>query len=217
MQHPLRTTISSLLLLCALIANPTKAQDILASTGVSTRSYNYVEVEYLTNVDQDSPFLINGLLDISRGFALTGRYTNQREQLISDSPILSGEASTDVFLIGLLYHTQLLNLSSTDWFAEVGVGRLQLDVDTEAVQITQGINLFRLAGGVRQTVTERLEIELSADFFFVASTDVTNQSEDFTVSARGVFRVARNFDLALSLTEVPSANILGLGFRFTWL
>lgn len=216
MRHLLPKGLAAIFLLSALLANPSSAQDILSSTGVSTRSYNYIEVEYLTNVDQDTPFLINGLLDISRGFALTGRYTNQREQLISDSASFSGEASTDLFTVGLLYHNRLLALSNTDWFVEAGLGRLELDVNTEAVQISQGINLGRLAGGIRQTVTERLEVELSTVYLYAASTDITNETGDLTVSARGVFRVARNFDVALSFTEVPSVNIVGLGFRFTW-
>ena len=76
--------------------------------------------------------------------------------------------------------------------------------------------MVRLAGGVRQTVTERLELELATDFLCAAETDVTNQSTDLTVSARGIFRVTKNFDVALSLTEVPSANIVGLGLRFTF-
>ncbi len=216
MHHRLHTTLSTLLLLCAFASHSAKAQDILASTGVSTRSYSYVEVEYLANVDQDFPFLINGLLDISRGFAITGRYTNQRAQLVSDSEALSGEARSDLFTVGLLYHNQFLNFSNTDWFAEVGAGRLQLNVETNLADITQGINLFRLAGGVRHTLSERLEVELSTDFLLAAATDITNQSSDLTVSARGVYRVTRNFDLALSFTEVPNANNIGLGFRFTW-
>jgi len=216
MHHLLPRGLTFGFLLIGLLANQSNAQDILSSTGVSTRSYNYVEVEYLTNVDQDTPFLINGLLDISRGFSITGRYTNQREQLVSDSASFSGEASTDLFTIGLLYHNRLFRLPNTDWFVEAGIGRLQLDVDTEAVQISQGINLVRLAGGVRQTLTERLEVEVSTNFLHAADTDVTNETQDLTVAARGVYRVTRNFDVALSLTEVPSVNIVGLGFRFTW-
>lgn len=214
MHHTLRTGLSAIILLSALISNPLAAQDILSSTGVSTRSYNYVEVEYLTNVSQDAPFLINGFLDISRGFAISGRYTNQSAQLNLVSDDL--EISTDQFTLGLLYRNQLLGLSNTDWFAEVGIGRLQVQIDSNAIRATQGVNLFRLSGGLRRTITERLEVELATNFLLTQSDGFVNEVQDLTVSARGVYRVGKNFDVALSLIEVPNANLVGLGFRFTW-
>lgn len=216
MYHLLHRGLISTFLFSALVANQADAQDILASTGVSTRSYSYIEAEYVVNSDQETPIIINGLVDIARGFALTGRYTNQRDQFTSDVDSFSGDATLDLFTVGLLYHNQLFELKNTDWFAEIGVGRLQLQVDTEAVKLTQGINVALLSGGVRHTVTERLELELATNFLIAQQTDVSNQNTDFTVSARGVFRVTRNFDVALSLTEVPTANIIGLGLRFTF-
>lgn len=192
------------------------AQDILSSTGSSTRSYSYLEVQYLTNVDQSTPFVVTGLLDLSRGFALTGQYTNQSEQLISDSADLTGEARTDLFILGLLYHNRIGLVPNTDWFVELGLGHLQLDVDTSIVEISQGVLIGRAVGGFRHTFSERVEAQVSAEALYADGTDVTNESIDLTVSATAVFRVLSFFDLALSVNEVPSANIFGLGFRFTW-
>lgn len=193
-----------------------QAQDILSSTGSSTRRYNYVEVQFLTNVDQSNPFLVTGLVDIAYGFAFIGQFTNQREQLISDEPNLNGEASTDLFTLGVLYRNRLFRFKETDWFVEAAAGNLQLEVDTPAAQITQNILILRGSGGVRQTLTERLELELSGDVLFAEQTAVTNSSTDVTVSATAVYRLFRNFDIALSLNEVPNTNIVGVGLRVTW-
>lgn len=199
-----------------ITGNLAQAQDILSSTGSSTRRYNYVELQFLTNVDQSNPFLVTGLLDLTRGFALTGQFTNQREQLISDEPNLNGEAGTDLFTVGLLYRNQLFSFQNSDWFVEGAAGRLQLEVDTPAAQITQGILILRGSGGIRQTLTERLELELSGDVLFAEATAVTNSSTDVTVSATAVYRVVRFIDVALSINEVPNTNIVGLGLRVTW-
>ncbi len=216
MHVTLRDGLLTLVFMSAITGKTATAQDILASTGVSTRSYNYAEIQYLTNVDQSNPFLVTGLVDLTRGFALKGQYTNQREKLISDSADLTGDARTDLFTLGVLYHNRLRGFSDTDWFAEVAAGRLQLQVDTPLVKITQGVLIGQVAAGIRHTLTERIELEVSVDAVHAKATSVTNSSTDLTVSAIGIYRVMRNFDIALSINEVPSTNILGIGLRFTW-
>jgi len=216
MYHLLLRLLPAVVLVSAITGNTASAQDILSSTGVSTRSYNYAELQYLTNVNQSNPFLATGLLDISRGFALTGQYTNQQEKLISDNELLNGSARTDVFYVGLLYHNQLFQLPDTDWFAEAAVGRLQVDFDTTAIKVVQGIFISRFGGGARHTLSERAEVEVSGEAVYVESSAVTRESLDVTVSATAVYRVLQNIDIALSLNEVPSANIFALGVRLTW-
>jgi len=74
----LRRAWPAIILLSAFSVGNVSAQDIFRSAAQSTRSYNYIEAQYLANVDQISPFFVKGLLDLNGSFALTGRYTNQR-------------------------------------------------------------------------------------------------------------------------------------------
>jgi len=207
--------LSAIALILALIGNQASAQDLFRTVGVSTRDYNYVEAHYLYSSEVNNLFLLSGLISIKGPFALTGRYTNNR-QSVENEELGSVQGRTDIYSFGLLYHNRLLQFDNIDWYAEVALGQYLASIDTNVIEIDEAIFLQTASAGLRLTVTERLELEASVDAFHLNEKAPFREVTNITVSGRAVFRIFNNFDLSLRLDEAPLNNILGLGLRYAW-
>ncbi|MCK5923158.1 MAG: hypothetical protein KAG66_19620 [Methylococcales bacterium] len=190
-----------------LVCMPLFAQDLFKSTGTSTRSYNYIEAQYLFELDIDVPFLATFSIDIDESLSITAEYFTISQILTFNGEDFDVDASTAI--VGLLYHRPLSRQRNIDWFAAMSVGREEAMVSAGGQTLKDTTPKHVGLVGLRQSISARLEAEAAVRVQQVVSTDV---SVEFKV----VYRVAGNFDIALGARDVSDADLLGIGLRYTW-
>lgn len=190
-----------------VVCTPLFAQDLFRSTGTSTRSYNYIEAQYLFELDIDVPVLATFLIDIDESLSLTAEYFTISQILTFNGEDFDVDATTAI--AGLLYHRPLSREKNIDWFVAMSVGREEAMVSARGQTLKDATRKHVGLLGLRLTISAGLEAEAAVRVQQVVSTDVTAE-------LKVVYRVAGNFDIALGARDVSNADLLGIGLRYTW-
>jgi hypothetical protein len=190
-----------------VVCTPLFAQDLFKSTGTSTRSYNYIEAQYLLELDIDVPVLATFLIDIDESLSLTAEYFTVSDIVNFEGVDVDVDASTAT--AGLLYHRPLSRAKNVDWFVAMSIGREEAMVSAGGQTLKDAKRKHVGLVGLRQSISAKLEAEAAVRVQQVNTTDVT---VDFKV----VYRVAGNFDIALGARDVSDTDLLGVGLRYTW-
>lgn len=221
-----------------VVCTPLFAQDLFKSTGTSTRSYNYIEAQYLFDTVINVPILATLLLDIDESISITAEYLKQSDSVLFEDFDDDGDVNVDAestsAMIGLLYHQPLSRQRNIDWVAAVSVGQV------EAMAAARGVSLKSTARthvgyfGLRQSISARLEAEIGARIVQRDATKATvgvpdnipfdpdtvdtriAGATDVLVDLKVVYRIAGFFDIALGVQGVSEGDLLGIGFRYTW-
>ncbi|MBX2825072.1 MAG: hypothetical protein KTR33_10110, partial [Gammaproteobacteria bacterium] len=143
--------------LAMALAVPAAAQDVFGNTGSSTHSYNYVEFQYLVNIDTDLPLYLTALIDINESLSFNAEYLRVTESVTESGQTLDLEAQQ--YGIGLVYHEPFGNFESTDWVAGFLIGRITASGRLGNVRASIGENFQQVYGGLRKTLSEKLEAE----------------------------------------------------------
>jgi len=162
-----RFTGLALSILFILSSSQLHAQDLLSSTGNATRSYSFVEFQYLPELADDTdglPLLLNAIAAITDRISLTGEYQrvgNNASNAAGDTAKLEGENLQG----GFLYHQEFPFLADSDWVAGLSVGRTRLEAERtrnsdglrETAEST--VNFQEVYAGLRRSFTDKIEGE----------------------------------------------------------
>lgn len=188
------------------------AQDLLRSTGSSARSYNYVEAQYLVNVDLDAPILATAQVALNDRFSLIAVFNKLDESGTEQNVSVNVEA-TEISL-GLSYHDLFQFLPATDWVAALSYGQVDYSIDASdtvnTLTVSDKDDFFEAYAGLRHSVNDRLEAEAGLSLVHLEGN--TDTSGDLTL----VYRVAERLDVALGLNGVTEEDTVGIGLRLTW-
>ena len=191
---------------------PLWSQDLLGSTGSTTRSYSFVEVQYLPDLDADLPLLATIVVDVADSISVTGQYLKQSTSLIEPETQVEFDLDGEALSIGLLYHQTLDAISDSDWVAGLSLGRVRAEGSALNGLVTAKSSEEFQEGyiGIRRTMTNTIEAEFGLTALRLdGDTDVTGEF-------RAVFRIRPSLDIALALNEIGEADLFGVGFRYTW-
>lgn len=196
----------------ALTATSTlQAQDLLRSTGVATRSYNYVEIQYLVDMEASPPLLATLVMDITDSLSFRGEYLNQSFNISDPESGLAFDADAEALSVGVLYHQRLDAMENTDWVAGFMVGRAEVEGRFLGISAKETNNFQEAYLGIRRTLSSELEFEVGANFYRGDDGDI-----DPTADVKLVLRIQPSIDIALAGNEIGEADILGIGLRYTW-
>lgn len=189
-----------------------RAQDLLGSTGSTTRSYSYFEVQYLPELDADLPLLANLVVDITDSISVRAEYLKQATTIVEPSSGLEIDFDGEALSLGLLYHQPLAAIADSDWVVGLSLGRVSAEGSAFGGLLTTEVsdNTQEAYAGIRRTMTDKIEGEAGLTALRVSGdTDVTGD-------LRVVFRVRPSVDVALALNEIGEGDFFGIGFRYTW-
>lgn len=195
------------------------AQDLFGSTNTTSHSYNYIEAQYLVDVDATPPVLASILLDASDHWSIKGEYIkqdfgNQADLAGLDPSVIEINAEITAVSVGGLYHRPFSMLKRSDWIAGFMVGRAEILIESEQLGFRESSNFSfqELYAGIRKTFTPKLEGEVAINYYRDSDTS------DFSGDVKVVYRVIRSFDVALAVNEINSDgdNFVGIGLRYTW-
>lgn len=203
-------TIAGIAGLLAAVTAPVQAQDLVSSVNSVTRSYNYVEIQYLPEVDADLPILAIAVIDINDNWSLRGEYTKLDIDLGDDSVDFNAVG----YSLGVLYHKPLAAMSNSDWVAGLSFGKIDLEIDYIYLDepITGTTDFQEGYLGIRRTLTPQLEGEVGVTAYH----DEDDSDISFSGDLKLVFRVRPSLDIALSLNEIGEGDLFGFGLRYTW-
>ena len=204
----------------ALLSGKAQAQDLFDSTNTTSLRYNYVEAQYLFNLDASPPVLATALLDVWDNWSILGEFLNvdiddAAEQFGADSQTeVTAEAT--LISVGALYHQRFSLLTQSDWIAGflLGWGEVRLEIPQLFVDEEDSFSFQELFAGVRKTLAPKLEGEVTLNYSRSSDLDVNEITADVTL----VYRVLRSFDVALAGNDIggDDGNNLGIGLRYTW-
>ncbi|MFK7996270.1 MAG: hypothetical protein AB8B87_19180 [Granulosicoccus sp.] len=211
-------TVRGLLVIAsALFSTSALSQDLFSSTNSTVHSYNYLEVQYLTDMDASPPVLAALLLDISDNWSFKAEYLNQEyDDLASEFDFVDNSvvvtASAQVLSAGGLYHHPFSRMAQSDWIAGFMLGRTEVSVEIPSINFSgeadQSFQEFY--AGIRRTFTPKLEGEATINLY--RDSDTTDTTYDVKV----VYRAFEAFDVAVAGNELGGADIIGIGLRYTW-
>lgn len=194
------------------------AQDLFGSTGSTTRSYSYVEAQWLTNLDTDGvPLRANILVAITDSISISGEYFSQSGVV----PFLGTDVEIEVEQIsaGLVYHRPFTFIENSDWVVGLSLGQVRANLRAanadRSVSVKTEDPIQQLYVGIRRSIVDKLEGEVGIN--------VVRSEEDTSAvgSVRFVYRVLPAIDIALALNDIGADddrqdNLLGIGLRYTW-
>ncbi|MFK7853996.1 MAG: hypothetical protein AB8B79_07785 [Granulosicoccus sp.] len=188
------------------------AQDLLGSTGSTTRSYSYFEVQYLPELDTDLPLLANLVVDITDSISVRAEYLKQASTLIDAGTGLEIDFDGEALSLGLLYHQPLAAIADSDWVAGLSFGRVRVEGSfaNGLFNVETSDDFQEAYAGIRRTLSDKVEGEAGITAFRILG------DTDFTGDLRIVFRVRPSVDVALALNEIGEGDLFGIGFRYTW-
>jgi len=200
-----------------MLSTSALSQDFFSSTNSTVHSYNYLELQYLLDVDASPPVLATMVLDISNNWSLKAEYLNQdfgdvTEEFGFDPDMFSFEAEAQVISVGGLYHAPLASVEQTDWIAGLMLGRIYVsvkEIDLDIV-VEDDSGFQEVYAGFRRTFSPRLEGEATLSYFR------TSDDSDTTADVTIVYRAFEKLDVALAGNELGDADIIGIGLRYTW-
>ena len=195
-------------ILVVTICTPVFAQDVLRSTGTSARSYNYLEGQYLTNVDTDTPLVLTLLVDLAGSLSLVAKYIKVTASVAEQGIEVSGSAVSKS--IGIVYHQSLEALDQTDWVVEFSAGKQEVTLSIPGQSVSDTGSFQEVYLGLRRTLTDGIEGELGARRW------KADGDAEVTGEAKLVYRYAESLDIAFGLREITESNIIGIGLRYTW-
>ena len=195
-------------ILVVTICTPVFSQDVLRSTGTSARSYNYLEGQYLTNVDTDTPLVLTLLVDLAGSLSLIAKYIKVTASIVEQGIDVKGSAVSKS--IGIVYHQPLEALDQTDWVIELSTGKQEITVSLQGQSLSDSGSVQEVYLGLRRTLADRVEGELGARRWKAGDT------AEVTGEAKVVYRYAESLDIAFGLREITESNIFGIGLRYTW-
>lgn len=197
-----------------------EAQDLFDSTNTATRSYNFVELQYITDMDVDLPLLANISVAVTDSISFVGVYTKTDVDVDDDDTDgITLDAGVESFGIGLEYHNTFNYFSDTDWVAGLIVGQARIDLSASAVdefgqdigiQIEDTSSFQQASLGLRRTLTAKFEGEAGLSLFR------TSDDSEVTGFAQVVYRLIPAVDIAISLTDITEQDLVGIGLRYTW-
>ena len=201
------------------ICNVTFSQDLFESNVSTTRSYNYLELQYLFNVDASPPLMATLLLGVSRNWSLKAEYSTRDETELL--PTLQGDADSvriDVESqsgsIGALFHTAVPAIDHTDFIVGLMFGRTEIkgEVLSDFLNFTvDDSRAFQEAHvGFRRSFLPTLEGEIAVNYR--RESDDSETTADITL----VFRALEFFDVAFAGNQLGGEQTLGIGLRYTW-
>jgi len=195
------------------------AQDLLSSTGTATRSYSFVEFQYLPEIAKDTdelPIRLSLIAAVTDSISLTGRY---QQAAFADSDNAGNALTAEIESIqgGVLYHQEFPYLADSDWVAGLSVGRNDstLRATTNGVTVGGGeatINFQEAYVGLRRSFTDKIEGEAGLVVFR------TREDTDVSGSIRVVYRLLDPVDIAVAVNEIggDADELFGIGLRYTW-
>lgn len=198
----------------ATTAVPGQAQDLVSSVNSVTRSYNYVEIQYLPEIEADLPILAIAVIDLNDNWSLRAEYTKLDA---GEEDLFELEASSSS--LGVLYHKPLAAISNSDWVAGLMIGKVDIEIDSPIFEQTlEGSSNFQEGYlGIRRTLMPALEGEVGLTAY--RSEDENGENDiTFEGDLKVVYRVLTSLDVALSLSEIgiSDGNLFGFGLRYTW-
>lgn len=201
--------------LLAVASSPSQAQDLVGSANSVTRSYNYVELQYLPEMDNDLPILALAVVDLNDNWSLRGEYLRQEETDNSLGVAIDAEAIG--YSIGLLYHQPLQAMENSDWVAGLMIGRIEIEVTSDLLveRLTEEIDFQEFYLGIRRTLSPELEGEIGLNAYRGEEPDGSNDTS-ISGDLKLVYRIRPSLDIALSLNEIGETDLLGIGLRYTW-
>ena len=212
--------IGSLLLATgtALCCGGVQAQDLFSSTNTTVHSYNYVEVQYLIDMDTKPPVLASAVLDITENWSLKAEYIQQDfgdiagffGESIPEDVIVTLEGQ--IYSAGALYHKPLESISQSDWIAGFMFGRLEAELKAPQFGVSESFSesFSEIYAGIRRTLTTELEGEVAVNYYR------SSDSSEVTGDVKLVYRLNETFDVALAGNELGGENVFGIGLRYAW-
>jgi len=189
------------------LATPAAAQDVFGTTGSSVHSYNYVEFQYLVNIDTDLPLFLTALVDINESLSFNAEYIRLTDTVAANG--LSVDVEGEGYGVGLVYHEPFTRIPDTDWFAGFLIGRITATGEVGDVRASVGDNFQEVYTGLRRTLSPKLEGEVGVNLFRADSTDVT-------LDVRFVYRFRPSYDIAFGISEIGNDSLFGIGLRYAW-
>lgn len=192
------------------------AQDLFESTSSTSHSYNYLEAQYLVDVDVSPPVLATLLLDVTDNWSFKAEYISQDHgdvsRLLADPSVGTVTAEEQRISGGALYHTPLAIIGQSDFIAGAMLGRTDIAVELPAQGRSEtSYSVFtEFYSGIRRTLGTRLEGELAINYY------IDSDGSALTADAKLVYRVASSFDVALAGNELGVGNVIGIGLRYAW-
>lgn len=209
---------NSLLIAGLALASSTnlQAQDLFGSANSVTRSYNYVEAQYLPGMDVDLPVAATIVVSVTDQWSIWGQYI-QADNDSAGGELGLGEAtaadiSVSAMSLGLLYHSSFQMFADTDWVAGFAVGRVETEgnVPVFSLRYESTTTVQEAYLGLRRTLAPKLEGEIGLD--------VLRSDGDFDTTGivKVVYRVLPAIDIALGLNDIGEEDTFGIGLRYTW-
>ena len=210
----------------ALLSDGAQAQDLFGSTNTTSHSYNFLEVQYLVDVDASPPVLASVLLDVWNNWSIKGEFSRQdfgntAELRGLDATLFDVNDELTAISVGGLYHQPFPILRQSDWIAGflIGWGKASVESEQLAVDFEDTFSYQEVYAGLRKTLAAKLEGEVTLNYLRSPGVD----TNEFSADAKLVYRVVRSFDVALSGNTLGGdglsgvdGNIFGIGFRYTW-
>lgn len=200
-----------------ILATPAWSQDLFRSANTTTHSYNYVEAQYVFDVDASPPVLATLLLDITNNWSFKAEYYNVDDTdsiplIEGDSTLFEVTAEAQVLSLGGLYHAPFNWMDRSDWIAGLMIGRIELEGEVPAFdfQVDDTVNFQEVYLGLRRTFSSRVEGEATVNYYRDSDDNET------TADVKLIFRVLDPFDIALSGNELGGEDLFGIGLRYTW-
>lgn len=201
------------------ICSESLSQDLFESTNSTTRSYSYLELKYLFNVEASPPLMATLLLGVSGNWSLKADYwTSDETELLTNLQGGSEPVRLDVesrsFSIGAMFHASLPSIADTDWIAGLMVGQIDLTggVVSEFLDFTvdDSSTFQEVYLGVRRSFLPQLEGEVTVNYLIKPDDRVT--TADITM----VYRALEFVDVALAGNSLGEDEVFGVGLRYTW-
>ena len=201
------------------ICNVAFPQDLFDSTVSTTRSYSYLELQYLFDVDASPPVMATLLLGVSSNWSLMAEYfkldeTESLSTLQGDPESVRIDVESQSVSIGALFHTALPAIDRTDFIAGFKFGRTDIEgeVSSDFLNFTiDDSRTFQEAYlGFRRSFFPTLEGEVTVNY--LRESDDSETTADITL----VFRALEFFDVALAGSQLGGEEIFGIGLRYAW-
>lgn len=194
-----------------------QAQDLLGSTGSVTRSYSYVEFQYLPEIADDTdglPVLLDIVVAVTDTISLTGGYQLAAASASNAAGDVTAAVQVQSLTVGVSYHQELTALANSDWVAELSLGRNEVKASRNErgdVTSAQGSSNFQFAyAGIRRSFTDKLEGEVGI------TVERNEVDTEVTGEIRAVYRLMDPIDIAVAFNDIGETDLFGIGLRYTW-
>ncbi len=184
------------------------AQDVFRSVGKSSKSYRYVEAQYLIDSGVDNPYIASAYYSISDNVALRFSYFRYAGVVPVEGQLVN--AALERTLVGAVYYKPFVYLSETDWIAGLDIGREVISARLGAARASLSDTAIQGYLGLRKSVGPKLEVQGGVNV--VNANGDTNDSIDVVA----VYRIGEFLDAAVGVLGVGDIDQVGIGLRYTF-